>query len=141
MARQQGRLSDPFFSLIVFSVYSGLMGAILLFVPRTVLPWFGVRDEITSSTYMLGFVLLASSFYYCASGIGKDRFFAQLTVYTRFASPIVTIALYLTGNAPATYVPLSILDALGGVWTLAALRKTPVSTAPGDGRLKLASRA
>jgi len=137
--QRRGRLSDPFLSLIVFSVYSGLMGAILLFVPRIVLPWFGVREEITSATYMLGFVLLASSFYYFASGIGKDRYFAYLTVYTRLASPVVTVALYLTGNAPANYVLLSILDALGGAWTLSALRTT--QTRALEGRLAAAPRA
>ena len=138
--RRQAILSDPFLSLIVFSAYSGLMGAILLFVPRIILPWFGVHEEITSSTYMLGFVLLASAFYYFASGVGKDRYFAFLTVYTRFASPVVTIALYVTGNAPTTYVLLSILDALGGVWTLFALRSTQTRTAP-ESRLAAPPRA
>ncbi|NIS68537.1 MAG: hypothetical protein GTO12_06160 [Proteobacteria bacterium] len=124
--RPRGKLSDPFFSLIVFSIYSGLMGAILLFVPRIVLPPFGVHEEVNSFTFMLGFVLLCSSFYYFASGMGKDRLFAKLTVYTRFAVPFVTVTLYLTGNVPINYVLLGILDASGGVWTFLALRSSPV---------------
>lgn len=122
--QRPSKLSDPFFSLIVFSIYSGFMGAVLLLAPRIILPAFQVHEEVNSFTYMLGFVLIASSFYYFASGVGRDRFFAKLTIYTRIASPIVTIILYITGNVPVNYVLLSILDASGGVWTFYALRKT-----------------
>lgn len=123
-AQRPSKLSDPFFSLIVFSIYSGFLGAVLLLAPRTILAWFEVHDEVNSFTYMLGFVLICSSFYYFASGIGRDRFFAQLTVYTRLASLLVTTVLYSTGNVPINYVLLSILDASGGVWTFIALRNT-----------------
>lgn len=118
------KLSDPYFSLIVFSIYSGFMGAVLLLAPRTILPAFQVHEEVNSFTFMLGFVLICSSFYYLASGIGRNRLFAKLTVYTRIASPIVTIILYMTGNVPINYVILSILDASGGAWTYFALRNT-----------------
>lgn len=118
------KLSDPFFSLIVFSIYSGIMGAVLLLAPRIILPAFRVHEEVNSFTYMLGFVLLCSSFYYFVSGIGRNRLFARLTVYTRIASPIITIILYMIGNVPVNYVVLSILDASGGFWTYFALRKT-----------------
>lgn len=105
------------------------MGAILLFVPRLVLPWFGVHEEVNSFTFMLGFVLLCSSFYYFASGMGRDRLFAKLTVYTRFSVPFVTVALYLAGNVNINYVLLGMLDAAGGVWTFLALRTSPTPVA------------
>jgi len=122
--QHSSKLSDPFVSLIVFSIYSGFMGAALLLAPRIILPRFEVHEEVNSFTYMLGFVLICSSFYYFASGIGRDRFFAKLTVFTRFASLLVTTILYIAGNVPVNYVLLSILDASGGIWTLFALRKT-----------------
>jgi len=122
--QRPGKLSDPFFSLIVFSIYSGIMGAVLLLAPRMILPAFQVHEEVNSFTYMLGFVLLCSSFYYFASGISRNRLFAKLTVFTRIASPVVTIILYTIGNVPVNYVILSILDASGGIWTYFALRKT-----------------
>jgi len=99
------------------------MGAALLLAPRLILPRFEVHEEVNSFTYMLGFVLICSSFYYFASGIGRDRFFAKLTVYTRFASLLVTTILYTIGNVPVNYVLLSILDASGGIWTFFALRE------------------
>lgn len=122
--QRSSKLSDPFFSLIVFSIYSGIMGAVLLLAPRTILPWFKVHEEVNSFTFMLGFVLICSSFYYFASGLGRNSFFAQLTVYTRFASFLVTTILYIAGNVPINYLLLSILDASGGIWTLLTLRKT-----------------
>ncbi len=98
------------------------MGAVLLFAPRIVLPLFRVTEDVNAYTYILGFVLLASSFYYVSSGLARNRHFARLTVYTRFASPVVTAALFLGGNAPLNFVILSVLDAFGGLWTLLALR-------------------
>jgi hypothetical protein len=72
---------------------------------------------------MFGFVLLCSSFYYCASGVARDRSFDQLTVYTRWAVPLVSVTLHITGNVPAIYVLLSFLDAFGGIWTFFAMEK------------------
>ena len=118
------RLSDPFFSLIVFSIYSGFIGVVLLLAPRIILSQFEVHEEVNSFTFMLGLSLMCFSFYYFASGIGRDRFFAKLTVYARFAIPFVTMSLYLTGNVPFHYVLLGLLDACGGIWTFFALRKT-----------------
>ena len=117
------RLADPYFSLIIFSIYSSLIGAVLLFAPRIILPLFGVAEDVNAYTYMLGFVLLASAFYYVSSGVAKSRHFARLTVYTRLASPVVTVALFAGGRVPLNFVLLSILDGLGGVWTLVTLRQ------------------
>lgn len=120
----KANFSDPYFSLVAFSVYSGMMGFVLLVLPKVVLPLVGVHEEVSSWTYMLGFVLLCSSFYYCASGFAGSRHFAMLTVYTRFLAPIVCTILYLTGNAPINFVILSAVDASGGLWTLLTLKNT-----------------
>jgi hypothetical protein len=119
-----GKLFDPFFSLIVFSIYCGLIGTVLLFAPRIILPWFGVHEEVNSFTFMMGMALICFSFYYFAAGIARDTFFAKLTVYTRVAIPFVTMSLYLAGNVPFHNVLLGLLDACGGIWTFFALRKT-----------------
>ena len=119
-----GKLSDPFFSLIVFSIYCGLIGAVLLLAPRIILPRFQVHEEVNSFTFMMGTALICFSFYYFAAGIGRDTFFAKLTVYTRVAIPFVSMSLYLTGNVPFHYVLLGLLDACSGIWTFFALRKT-----------------
>lgn len=127
-AGRRSKLADPFVSLVVFSIYAGIMGAILLFVPRFVLPLIRAEEVVNAYTFMLGFVLLCSSFYYFSSGLSKDRHFAKLTVYTRLASPVVTMLLFLGGNVPLNFVALSIVDGLGGLWTLSTLRHTETST-------------
>lgn len=119
-----GKLLDPFFSLIVFSIYSGFIGAVLLLAPRIILPQFGVHEEVNSFTFMMGMALICLSFYYFAAGIARDRFFAKLTVYTRVAIPFVTMSLYLAGNVPFHNVLLGLLDACSGIWTFLVLRKT-----------------
>ena len=48
--QRSSKLSDPFFSLIVFSIYSGIMGAVLLFAPRIILPRLDVHEEVNSFT-------------------------------------------------------------------------------------------
>jgi hypothetical protein len=136
MNRQSaGKLSDPFFSLIVFSIYSGFIGAVLLLAPRSILPQFGVYQEVNSFTFMLGMSLICLSFYYLASGIARDRFFAKLTIFTRVAIPFVTMSLYLVGNVPFHYVLLGLLDACSGIWTFFALRKTRLLDAAKPQRL------
>lgn len=127
---RSSRISDPFFTLIAFSIYSSIMGAVLLFAPKQILPLVGIEETINSHTYMLGFVLLAASFYYLASGLGRSRHFAKLTVYTRFAVPIVTTILYIGGNVPLNFVILGIVDFLGGVWTFATLNAKPLYEPP-----------
>ena len=122
--RSAGKLSDPFFSLIVFSIYCGLIGAVLLLAPRIILPRFQVHEEVNSFTFMMGMALICFSFYYFAAGIARDTFFAKLTVYARVAIPFVTMSLYLAGNVPFHYVLLGLLDACSGIWTFFALRKT-----------------
>lgn len=119
-----GKLSDPFFSLIVFGSYCGFIGAVLLLAPRIILPQFGVNEEVNSFTFMMGMALICFSFYYFAAGIARDTFFAKLTVYARVAIPFVTMSLYLAGNVPFHYVLLGLLDACSGIWTFFALRKT-----------------
>jgi hypothetical protein len=121
-----GKLSDPFFSLIVFGVYCGLIGTVLLFAPRIILPRFGMHEEVNSFTFMMGMALICFSFYYFAAGIARDTFFAKLTIYTRVAIPFVTMSLYLAGNVPFHNVLLGLLDACSGIWTFLALRKTPL---------------
>ena len=133
--RWAGRLSDPFFSLIVFSIYCGLIGAVLLFAPRIILPWFQVQEEVYSFTFMMGMALICFSFYYFAAGVARDRFFVKLTVYTRVAIPFVTMSLYLAGNVPFHYVLLGLLDACSGIWTFFALRTTPFMDSDQPARL------
>ena len=125
-----GKLSDPFFGFLVFSIYSGFIGAALLLAPRSILPQFEVHEEVNSFTFMLGMSLICFSFYYFASGIGRDRFFAKVTVYTRFAIPFLTMSPYLARNVAFHYVLLGLLDACGGIWTFFALRKTRFMDAP-----------
>jgi hypothetical protein len=116
------KLKDVYFSLIVFSIYSGIMGAVLLIAPKIILPLFKVHEAINSWTYMLGFVLLCSSFYYLMSGLNQSRAFAWLTVFTRLTAPIVAVMLYLSGNATVHFLLFSFIDATGGIWTLYCLK-------------------
>lgn len=95
----------------------------MLFCPRVVLPLLKVGEAVNAYTYMLGFVLLCSAFYYCMSGVARNRYFARLTTYTRFASPVVTVVLFAGAQVPFNFVLLSIVDGLGGLWTFMALRQ------------------
>lgn len=116
------KFKDPFLSLIVFSIYSGIMGAVLLIIPKVILPIVKVDEEVNTWTYMMGFVLICSSFYYFMSGLNKNLAFARLTVYTRFSAPVIVAILYVAGNAPITFLFLSFVDASGGFWSLFCLR-------------------
>lgn len=110
-------------SVFVFGCYSLLMGTVLLFVPNIVLPWFGIAASEESWLYLLGFVLMCSSYYYIRSALKHNTDFARYTVHTRFAASLVVAFLLTTGKADWHFMSFGIVDGLGGLWTYIELKR------------------
>ncbi len=104
-------------SLLIFGSYALIMGLVLLVVPETVLPWFGLSEYEGTWVHVLGFVLCCSAYYYIAAARLGSRGFAWLTVHTRLAAPLVMLALVLAGKAEVTVLLFGLVDGLGGLWT------------------------
>lgn len=104
-------------SIFIFGIYSMIMGGVLLFFPKLILPL--VNLPITGEPWfnLLGFVLLCSSYYYIRSAFSLNRKFAVYTVHTRLLAPLVLLYLILTGKAEWHFISFGLIDGFGGMWT------------------------
>jgi hypothetical protein len=110
-------------SIIVFGLYSMVMGIVLLFLPNIVLPLVGLPTTGEPWLNLLGFVLICSSYYYIRSGLTDNLQFALYTTHTRFAAPLVVFYLIASGKADWHFLSFGIVDGLGGLWTWYELKK------------------
>ena len=113
-------------SLLIFSLYSLLVGIVLLFLPNIILPFFSLPVSGEPWLNLLGFVLLCSSYYYYRSALSGNRQFAMYTIHTRFAAPLVVAYLMLSGKADWHFLSFGIIDGLGGLWTWFELKRNRV---------------
>ena len=110
-------------SILVFGLYSMLMGIVLLFLPNIVLPLFNLPVSGEPWLNLLGFVLMCSSYYYIRSALSGNRQFALYTTQTRFAAPIIVAYLITAGKADWHFLSFGIVDGLGGLWTWFELKR------------------
>jgi len=111
-------------SILIFGIYSSLMGVVLLFLPNIILPLFGLPVSGEPWLNLLGFVLICSSYYYIRSSIKGNQDFAIYTIHTRFAAPVIVVFLVLTGRADWHFLSFGIVDGVGGLWTLIELKRS-----------------
>ena len=117
------KLSRTYISILIFGIYSLIMGFVLLLVPNIILPLVSLPASNESWIYLLGFVLICSSYYYLRSAIDKNLAFARYTVHTRFTAPLVILFLVVTNKADWHFISFGVIDGLGGLWTLYELNK------------------
>jgi len=109
-------------SIFVFGLYSLFMGTVLLFVPNVVLPFVGLPISVEPWIYLLGFVLMCSSYYYLRFSINGNLDFAKYSIQTRFLAPLLVILLIITNKADKHFLSFGIIDGLGGFWTWIELK-------------------
>jgi hypothetical protein len=110
-------------SIFIFGIYSFLMGFVLLFLPEVILPIVGLPVSTEPWLFLLGFVLICSSYYYVKSALHQNMDFARLTTHTRFVAPLVVTYLVLTKKADWHFVSFGLIDGLAGLWTWIELKK------------------
>lgn len=110
-------------SVLIFGGYSLLMGLVLLFASKIILPIVGLPVSEEPWLPLLGFVLTCSSYYYIRSALNGNIEFAKYTIHTRFVAPIIVVFLVETGKADWHFLSFGIIDGLGGLWTWIELRK------------------
>lgn len=110
-------------SIFIFGVYSFVMGVVLLFFSKSILPIFGLPVSQEPWIFLLGFVLCCSSYYYLRSAFKHQTDFAKYTVHTRAVAPVIVAYLILTGKADLHFVSFGIIDGLGGLWTWLEIKR------------------
>ena len=78
---------------------------------------------------MLGIVTLALSFYYILAAYEEVLSFFRWTILGRSTVFVGVSVLVVGGLVPAVVVVFAVIDALGAMWTAAALRSDRVAAA------------
>lgn len=110
-------------SILIFGIYSLMMGIVLLFIPHLILPIFNLPVSGEPWLNLLGFVLVCSSYYYIRSGLSGNMQFALYTTHTRFAAPLIVAYLIATSKADWYFLSFGIVDGEGGLWTWFELKR------------------
>ena len=117
------KLSRADISILIFGIYSLIMGIVLLFISSLVLPLVGLPISNEPWINLLGFVLMCSSYYYIRSAIDENIAFARYTIHTRLTAPLVIIFLVATNKSDRHFISFGVIDGLGGLCTLCELNK------------------
>lgn len=113
-------------SIFIFGIYSSIMGFVLLFIPNSILPLVGLPISQEPWLYLLGFVLICSSYYYIRSGLNGNSDFAKYTVHTRFFAPLLVAYLILSGKADWHFLSFGLIDGIGGLWTWIEMKRNKI---------------
>lgn len=109
-------------SMVIFAIYVGITGAMLIFVPNAFLGGLGFPPTYEVWIRIVGMCFGGLAFYYGLGGMMNLREFSHLTVYARSLTlPFFAILVLLTGTKPVLLI-FGVIDLLGALWTWVALR-------------------
>ena len=118
-------------SIYWFSFWVFLCGAGLLFFPVQLLALLGLDASASVVARLFGMVVLILAFYYFQAGrAGTLTDFYRWTTYTRPAAFGLTALWVLAGQASPLLLGFVIVDLLGALWTIWALRRDGPTRSP-----------
>ena len=111
-------------SICWFSYWVLLCGAGLMLFPEQMLAVMGIDLSASLVTRLFGMVVLILAFYYFQAGrLGTMTEFYRWTTYTRPAAFGLAVVWVLVGWAQPLLIGFVVMDLLGALWTLWALRR------------------
>ena len=111
-------------SMLVFGIYTVVVGSALLFVPNVLLSLFAYPTTTEVWIRILGFIVVILGYYYIvAARYGLVRFF-RASVYARSTLIVFFAILVLLGMSEPVLVLFGAIDLLGAIWTGVALRSS-----------------
>ena len=110
-------------SLLVFGIYVGILGVLLLLFPNLLLRTFGapVTNEIWIRVN--GMFVICFAYYYIQAARHGVTAFIRWTVWGRAAVIVYLVAFVLIGGAPKPLLLFGVIDFLSAIWTFIALQK------------------
>jgi len=118
-------------SLFVFSIYLFVLGLLLVVAPNFLLGLFFVPATHEVWVRVVGLLAVLLGFYYFKAAGAEFRMFFGWTVVTRIAMFVVFLLFAITGMGPPALVLFGLVDLVGAVWTMVALREDPEMKIPG----------
>jgi len=109
-------------SIFVFGVYLTLLGIALITAPNFLLETFRLSPTDEIWIRVVGMLIIYLSIYYYRFAKLEIKELYWLTIYFRSSVIIFFIAFVLLKLAPVAIITFSVIDLLGALWTLLALR-------------------
>lgn len=109
-------------SVFYFGIYVLLIGTLLLAIPSTFLATLKLPAIPDGWTRVIGLLAVIIGVYDLVSGRNNLLPAIRASVYLRFFFCLGILLLIVTAQMPKEALPLGLIDAVGSVWTLLALR-------------------
>lgn len=109
-------------SVFIFGIYELILGITLILVPNLLLTLFAMPATSEPWIRVVGMLVLFLGVYYVQFGRKEATDMMRWTVYLRSSVIVFFIVFVLFGIAPVPLILFGIVDLLGALWTLWALR-------------------
>src|ERR1043166_202256 len=116
-------------SLLVFGIYVGVLGLLLLIFPNVLLRTFGAPPTNEIWIRLNGMFVICFSYYYIQAARHGVTPFIRWTVWGRAVVIIYAVAFVLLAGAPKSLLLFGVIDLTCATWTFLALRKDSARTA------------
>ncbi len=109
-------------SLFYFGIYGVCAGLLFLIIPNTIIHLTHLPTLPNGWTRVIGLLAVIIGVYDIVCGRADLKPFIRASIYTRLGFALCTTMILLSGEMPFTIFLIGIVDALGSVWTIVALK-------------------
>lgn len=120
--RPEGTMSKPAKTIYYFGFYMILEVVLLLWSPAFLMKPAGIDPSATVWLRLIGGIVAGLTIYYFRISLRQIRALYPIPVYERTLVFLTALALYLFDHAPLAVLLVGIVDFLGAMWTLWALK-------------------
>ena len=109
-------------SLFYFGIYGVCAGMLFLIIPNTIISLTYLPNLPNGWTRVIGLLALIIGTYDIVCGRADLKPFIQASIFTRLGFALATAMLFFSGELPLAIFLIGLVDALGAVWTILALK-------------------
>jgi hypothetical protein len=109
-------------SLFCFGLYAICAGLLFLLIPGIIVSFIHLPMLPTGWARIIGLLALVIGTYDIVCGKAGIKIFIRASVYTRLGFAFCATVIVLLGELPFPMFLIGLIDALGAVWTIIALR-------------------
>jgi hypothetical protein len=110
-------------SVLIFGIWLALNGLLLLLIPNALITPLGIEPTNEVWIRLSGILLMALSIYYYLGAKHEIIVIMKATGFIRLTIPFFFSAFALLDLVSPNLIFFSVVDFLGGVWTLFMLKK------------------
>ena len=110
-------------SVLIFGIYLGIIGLILLIIPNMLITPFGI--DATSEVWirLSGILLMAIAVYYYLGAKNELVVILKATAFIRITIILFFSVFAILKLVSPNIIIFSVVDLLGGIWTFLMLKK------------------